>query len=416
MKTKENHLKNDGHPKRVLALDGGGVRGMITLGVLSTLEKELRRRSGLQDYRLCEYFDFVGGTSTGSIIASALALGDEVDTIIKLYREMIPQIFAKPSGGFRIPGVTHSLYKADALSEGLRNHFGNMTLGSPKLRTGLAIHCKRMDSGSAWVLVNNPDWTFYGKEDSDQEWIENRKFRLRNLIQASTAAPHYFNGVRIQLSDGEGDNDEWAHMVDGGVSANNNPALEILTTLRDQAYGFEWDLGHKNLMMTSIGTGSMRLRFKQGEFEKLPYVMKTINSLKSMMNDVALQQLVTLQALSLTRVRWFINGEKLDQPTAPYFLMDKSKPLMDFQRIDVRIDQRQNNDGNFIGDLLGRDISEDELEDLQEMACAKASNLDMLYASGEASGQRFIGPAYPPAHFDPPQWRVGPGPEPDPMV
>ena len=76
---------------------------MITLGVLSVLENELRRRSGHEDYRLCEYFDFIGGTSTGSIIASALALGDDVDTIIKLYQEMIPKIFAKPSGGIRIP-------------------------------------------------------------------------------------------------------------------------------------------------------------------------------------------------------------------------------------------------------------------------------------------------------------------------
>ena len=303
------------------------------------------------------------------------------------------------------------MFEAKELSNGLEQHFGNMTLGSSKLRTGLAIHCKRMDSGSAWILVNNPGWSFFGKEDSDQEWIENRKFRLRNLIQASAAAPHYFNGVRIQLSDGEGDNDEIAHMVDGGVSANNNPALEMLTTLRDSAYGFNWDLGQKNLMMTSIGTGYMRLRFKKGEFERLPYIMKTIKSLQSMMHDVSLQQLSTMQALSYSQKPWFINSEKLTQPGAPYLVMDPANPLLDFQRIDVRIDRAAGGDGNFVGELLNRNISAKQLDDMQEMSCAKKTNLNTLYEVGVAAGQKFVNATYPDPVFDPSQWRVGPAPK-----
>ena len=62
-------------PKRILALDGGGARGLLTLGVLGELEKELARRSGdANKFRLAHYFDLIGGTSTGSIIATTLAL------------------------------------------------------------------------------------------------------------------------------------------------------------------------------------------------------------------------------------------------------------------------------------------------------------------------------------------------------
>ena len=421
MKTRDNHLKRDGHPKRVLSLDGGGVRGIFELGVLKILEDELRARSGLPDYRLCEYFDFIGGTSTGSIIASALAMGSDITTIISLYRKMIPEIFRKPERRLRhwlnIRGVTSPLYEAHALSDGLKDFFGNKTLGSSHLRTGLAIHCKRMDTGSPWVLVNNPNWEFYGKEDSDDVWKENRRFWLRDLIQASTAAPHYFKGVQIKLTDGEGDQNEWAHMVDGGVSGNNNPSMEMLLTLRDNAYGFDWPLGHKNLMMLSVGTGYMRLRFEQGEFEDLTYIWQTINSLKSMMHDISLQQLVTMQAVSYCRDRWYINMEKQDQPSAPYLVMDQDRPLLDFQRIDFRLDKPSHNeDGNFVRDLIDGKITKTEMKNLREMACATDRNLDLLYELGLASGRRFITAAYPDPHFNLDQWRVGPGPSEDTRV
>ena len=55
-------------PKRILALDGGGARGLLTLGVLQKLEEELARRSGNPGlFRLAHYFDLIGGTSTGAL-------------------------------------------------------------------------------------------------------------------------------------------------------------------------------------------------------------------------------------------------------------------------------------------------------------------------------------------------------------
>lgn len=59
-------------PHRMLALDGGGIRGLITLGILSEMEELIRQKTG---QKLCEYFDYIAGTSTGAIIAAGLSLG-----------------------------------------------------------------------------------------------------------------------------------------------------------------------------------------------------------------------------------------------------------------------------------------------------------------------------------------------------
>jgi uncharacterized protein len=56
----------DDRPRRMLALDGGGIRGLITLGILQKIEAMIQAKTGLE---LCEYFDYIGGTSTGAIIA-----------------------------------------------------------------------------------------------------------------------------------------------------------------------------------------------------------------------------------------------------------------------------------------------------------------------------------------------------------
>ena len=90
--TLEQHL-TPGHPKRILALDGGGVRGALTLSYLARIESLLRARYGDSDLRLCDYFDLIGGTSTGAIIATGLAIGKTVAELQDLYRRLAIGIF-----------------------------------------------------------------------------------------------------------------------------------------------------------------------------------------------------------------------------------------------------------------------------------------------------------------------------------
>ena len=76
--------------KKLLALDGGGIRGMIALRVLARIESILRQQSGNPDLVLSDYFDYVGGTSTGAIIAAALAIGMSVAELEEFYRHQAP--------------------------------------------------------------------------------------------------------------------------------------------------------------------------------------------------------------------------------------------------------------------------------------------------------------------------------------
>src|ERR1044071_8287266 len=91
----EEHLR-PGTPKRMLALDGGGIRGVLTLGFLKHIKELLKRRSGAgDDFRLCDYFELIGGTSTRSIIAAGLAKGSTVKQLAEVYRGLGAQVFTR---------------------------------------------------------------------------------------------------------------------------------------------------------------------------------------------------------------------------------------------------------------------------------------------------------------------------------
>ena len=72
-------------PRKLLALDGGGIRGVLSLQILAEIEKLLIAKSGRADYRLADYFDYVAGTSTGGIIAAGIAVGMSVREILDFY-------------------------------------------------------------------------------------------------------------------------------------------------------------------------------------------------------------------------------------------------------------------------------------------------------------------------------------------
>src|ERR1700675_2275655 len=91
--SRDRHLFGPGK-KRILALDGGGVRGALSIAFLERLEKILTEIEG-RPVRLCDWFDLIGGTSTGAIIAAALALGYRVADIRTFYEQLAPKIFKK---------------------------------------------------------------------------------------------------------------------------------------------------------------------------------------------------------------------------------------------------------------------------------------------------------------------------------
>jgi Patatin-like phospholipase len=149
---RDRHLFGPG-PKRLLALDGGGVRGAITVAFLERIETVLRERLGLKEVHLGDWFDLVGGTSTGSIIAGALALGYSASDIRRFYDELAPRVFRR--NFWRIQGL-RAKFDATALRAEIAKIVQELSLDAEELITGFCLVTKRMDTGSPWILANNP--------------------------------------------------------------------------------------------------------------------------------------------------------------------------------------------------------------------------------------------------------------------
>ena len=177
-------------PKRILALDGGGIRGAFTLGYLQRLEDILRKQHDNKDLLLCDYFDLIGGTSTGAIIAACLAVGMPVSKIKEMYMNLGTKIFSKKYKWwniFQIDDLLRASYDHAPLEAELKNLFGSYTLGSPEIKTGLCIVAKRADTNSVWPLINHPGDKFFNSADGT-----NSNIPLWKAVRASTAAPSYF--------------------------------------------------------------------------------------------------------------------------------------------------------------------------------------------------------------------------------
>jgi Patatin-like phospholipase len=242
-------------PKRLLALDGGGIRGIISLGYLETLERLLQARYGREAYRLADYFDLIGGTSTGSLIAALLALGWSAAEVRRAYLELARDVF-KPNHYWGLGPVgraLHSRFDAAPLEGILRRTLGERTLDSEDLRTGLMIVAKRIDTASVWPIVNLPRSVYFDDRlrADGRRARGNRHFKLWEVLRASTAAPTYFRPERLE----EVAVLQPAGFVDGAISAHNNPALLLLMVATLDGFGLNWPLGAGRLLLCSVGTG-----------------------------------------------------------------------------------------------------------------------------------------------------------------
>lgn len=407
-KTLFEHLSPDTGAKRILALDGGGIKGMLTLGMLKVLEEELRRRAhGDADFRLCDYYDLIGGTSTGAIIATALALGLSIDEIVSLYQRLGPEVFGRNSGD----GVfLQSKFESKKLRRALHSVLSTKTLGSQDIRTGLAIHAKRIDTGSAWVVTNHPLGMYYDPP-ADSNVFPNKRYRLTDLVLASAAAPTFFDEIVIDIEFDEKRNPiQKGYFVDGAVSANNNPSFQLFMLALEPAYKFGWKSGAEELMMTSFGTGMRRPSVDGKAFQGLPPGLRGVHALRAMVFDTQVQGVMMMQAFSQPKKPWRINSE-IGEMTGACI---SGAPLLDYQRIDVVLDTKPKS--RRAGDpappmtgverLIGRELPAEVLEALDHMDNGKQANMDLLLELGLAAGRAYVDAAYPDPKFDLPEWRA----------
>jgi uncharacterized protein len=248
--------------KNILALDGGGIRGVFTLEILSRMEKLLRDHHGNQELVLRDHFDFFAGTSTGAIIAASLCWGMPVEQILDFYVRYGKKMF-QPVPWYNPKKFLISRFDAKPLSEMLQRIFSEdgegkepAMLGSDKLRTKdgqlrlLMVVVRNHSTGSAWPLTNNPLAKYNSRDHAEC----NLNIPLYKLVRASTAAPVYFDPETIQLGK------TTSVFVDGSITPYNNPALIAALTAVLPCYNLNWETGPEKIRVVSVGT----IRFPSG--------------------------------------------------------------------------------------------------------------------------------------------------------
>jgi len=268
-------------PRKILALDGGGIRGLMTARALLRLEEILAEGRGGSDFRLCQYFDYIGGTSTGAIMAAALATGMSVTELLEFYQDFGQQAFTKRNLFQR----WKSLYENGELEKKMKQVFGDHTDLSPEnLQTLLLVVTRNKTTDSAWPISSNPSALFNNPASSNC----NLRIPLWQIVRASTAAPVYFPPEVIRVDPAHPEQD--FVFVDGGTTPYNNPAFLMYRMATHPAYHLGWDTGEDKLLVVSMGTGSAPVAGTESEDPEQNLASSAANTLSAIMNQAQVDQ------------------------------------------------------------------------------------------------------------------------------
>lgn len=237
---------------RILSIDGGGIRGLIPATLLACLEESIAQP-------LWKYFDLICGTSTGGIIALAIAIDKPIKEIKELYDTKAPDIFP-PLNQYdfykrilrcrRILFGNGGRYNSDALEQILKKEFemNGQNLKMKDAHTRLCIPSIDITNGTV-VIYKTPHKVRTPKEEIFNDDADNYVWEV---ARATSAAPTFFKTVQIKNS----------YFVDGGMWANNPSLVGVVEAIR---CGF--DLQEINLL--SLGTGNTIFQVEQDKAKNM---------------------------------------------------------------------------------------------------------------------------------------------------
>lgn len=230
--------------KVILSLDGGGIRGAATTQFLTRVEEKLSADHGKS---IRDYVDFYAGTSTGSIIALALATTKmTMAQINDLYSyDNAQEIFSENKGLFEIDGFNAPKFEASGKTEVLKKNLGNARIGDvDQDKHVLAI---------AYAIEKRTPVVFKSTKANYEQLYSYQ------VADASSAAPTYFPTKEVELPPGQ--DEFW--LIDGGVIANNPTMCAIAEAKR------VWkDVSISQMRVLSVGTGFMTRKINGPKSQK----------------------------------------------------------------------------------------------------------------------------------------------------
>lgn len=356
-------------PKRILSIDGGGIRSLISLGFLERLEAILRERHKNPDLRLYEYFDLIGGTSTGAVLAAGLAAGMDMAELKRSYLRLSKKAYQKS-----IWSWLNVFFKKSPIERELQKIFLNIPFGSPELQTGLCIVAKRADTNDLRLFINHPKDVYY---------LRHTGIMLQDILYASLGISNPLVPRKISLKP-----NEFAAFTDAGISMANNPAFQLFQAAVLQGYPFRWPIGENRLLLVSVGAGVMSRRFR---VDKITHKLEQDNWKTMqpflMAEEASRQTQLLLQYLSRSATPWEVDRE------AGNLALDllTPEPALTYLRYDVKLSPEELK-------ALGFEKTDELLSSLREIKTPEPS--DMLIKIGAAAAESRISDTHFPKAFD----------------
>ena len=236
---------------RLLALDGGGLRGILALEILERMEGLLADVTGAgADFRLCHFFDYVAGTSSGATMATGIARGMRVRELLDFYEQLGPRVFTQRSV-LNPKWWTDGRYSSEPMKREFQAMFGTRTTLRPDdLECLLLVVTLNRTTDSPWPISSNPQARYNDCALPDC----NLKIPLWQLARASAAAPFYFPPEVIHWD--PDDPSKTFVFVDGGITPYNSPSFLLYRMATEPAFNLGWVTGEDRLLLVSVGTGA----------------------------------------------------------------------------------------------------------------------------------------------------------------
>lgn len=220
----------EGMPFRVLSLDGGGLRGTYTATYLTCVADAFAKKRGLRELDIGKAFDLVVGTSTGAIIACALADGLTLSKVTELYKDHGKAIFCRklPTGIWS--AISDSWFRQSALKSGaralqdaLKKQFKDRTLIDLYKKRGIALAITAVE------LSQHRSWVFKTPHLKTKTNHRDNEYKVVDICMATTAAPIYRSLAAIPYPR---DEETGYHVfADGGLWANNPVLVGLIDAL-----------------------------------------------------------------------------------------------------------------------------------------------------------------------------------------
>lgn len=342
--------------RKILSIDGGGIRGIIPATVLDYIEQKKGKP-------ISQIFDLIAGTSTGGILSLTLTKPGAdglpqftAKDIIALYRDQGAEIFHE-----RFPGPFDDLIQAKYGSENrekvLSDYFGNTLLNAAL--TDLFITSYDIELRIPVFFVSKPE------AQVNAQYYEKicGNYTMLQAAMATSAAPTFFPPYQIpklrpldkifQDATNEKESPQYA-LIDGGAFANNPASLALMEAMITYQHDTNEELARQDVLVVSLGTGSLTRSYKYAQSKnwgQLKWMLPFINIVFDAQSEAVACQLDQLLIHKLSQKQYFRYQEFLTEANDD---MDDASPenIQELEKLAAQLIEKNQDDLDQLCDLL----------------------------------------------------------------